>query len=136
MIQELNPPQSYSSPLTYTTGYVAFDHTHSLIIVSFRGSESFRNYLTFLNFPLIPIDLCTGCLSAKGYWTAWLDIRDDILKAAKETHEAYPSYKVVSTGHSLGGAIATLAVGDLRDQGHVVDLVSSSPSFSRDFILK
>jgi Lipase (class 3)/Lipase 3 N-terminal region len=126
---QLNVLGSHSSPLTDTSGYVAFDHTHRLIIVAFRGSESFRNYLTFLDFPLIPIDFCTGCLSAKGYWTAWLEVRDDILKAVKETHEEYPGYKVVSTGHSLGGAIATLAVGKLRDQGHVVDLVNNSPSF-------
>jgi alpha-beta hydrolase superfamily lysophospholipase len=50
-------------------------------------------------------------------------VRDEILKAVKETHEEYPNFKVVSTGHSLGGAIATLAVAELRDQGHVVDLV-------------
>lgn len=120
-----------SSTITDTSGYVAYDHTNSLIVVAFRGSESFRNYLTFLNFPLVPIDLCAGCFSAAGYWTAWLEVRDDILAAVDDTHSKHPDHKVVVTGHSLGGAIASMAVGYLRDQGHTVDLVSFQflPSF-------
>jgi len=95
-----------------------------LIIVAFRGSESFRNYRTFLDFPLIPIDLCAGCLGGKGYWTGWREVRDEVLDAVKRSHAEYPGFKVVVTGHSLGGAIATFAAAEVRDAGHIVDLVS------------
>lgn len=72
----------------------------------------------------MPIDLCLGCFSAAGYYTAWAEVRDDILHAVEETHGKYPDHNVVVTGHSLGGAIASMAVGYLRDHGHIVDLVS------------
>lgn len=75
--------------------------------------------------PLVPIDLCPGCFSAAGYYTAWAEVRDDILHAVESTHAKYPDHNVVVTGHSLGGAIASIAVGFLRQQGHIVDLVRS-----------
>jgi hypothetical protein len=34
----------------------------------------------------------------------------------------YPTFKLVATGHSLGGALASLAAGVLRSQGQTVDL--------------
>lgn len=37
----------------------------------------------------------------------------------------YPDYKLVFTGHSLGGALATIAAMVLRDAGHTIDLVCS-----------
>jgi predicted lipase len=36
----------------------------------------------------------------------------------------YPSYKIVTAGHSLGGAIAALVGTQLRNKGHIVDIVS------------
>ena len=36
----------------------------------------------------------------------------------------YPDYRVVTTGHSLGGAVAALLGTDLRNNGLVVDIVS------------
>jgi hypothetical protein len=34
----------------------------------------------------------------------------------------YPDFKIIATGHSLGGALAALAAGSLRSQGTTVDL--------------
>ncbi|KAE9971686.1 hypothetical protein EG328_005460 [Venturia inaequalis] len=126
-----------NSLLTDTSGYVAFDHTHKLIIVSFRGSESFRNYLTFVNFPLVPIDLCVGCLSAAGYYAAWQEVKNDILRTVEETHGKYPDHNVVVTGHSLGGGIASIAVGFLREKGHIVDLATfGAPRIGNEVLVK
>lgn len=46
------------------------------------------------------------------------------MHAVEETHRKYPDHNVVVTGHSLGGAIASMAAGYLRERGHIVDLVS------------
>jgi hypothetical protein len=41
------------------------------------------------------------------------------ITAAKAEH---PDFKIIATGHSLGGAMATLATGELRSAGMSVDL--------------
>jgi predicted lipase len=111
------------TPQTDNSGFVAIDHTHQTIVISFRGSESVRNYVTFFDTHLVPIELCPSCYSSSGYWRAWLEVREDVTTAAKQAHLQYPGYTLVVTGHSLGGAIATLAAADLRDNGAIVDLV-------------
>jgi thioesterase domain-containing protein len=42
------------------------------------------------------------------------------------TASANPGYKIISTGHSLGAAVATLAAAEFRNQGLSVDLVCFS----------
>jgi pimeloyl-ACP methyl ester carboxylesterase len=57
-----------------------------------------------------------------GFLTAWKEPRTQIISAIKAARTQYPSYKLVITGHSLGGAVATLAAADLRAQGIPADL--------------
>lgn len=45
---------------------------------------------------------------------------------------ANPSYRVVSTGHSKGGAVAAIAAAALRNMGYIVDLASTANSNNRD----
>jgi hypothetical protein len=45
-----------------------------------------------------------------------------VLDAVTKARAQYPSFKIIATGHSLGGALATLAAGVLRSQGLNVDL--------------
>lgn len=120
-----------SGGATDTTGYLATDTTNKIIVLSFRGSESVRNYLTDADFPLTTIDICTGCQGESGFWDAWSENRATILPSVTATVASYPSYKVVVTGHSLGGAIATFAAAELRNGGISVDLVSFSQSSAR-----
>jgi len=108
---------------TDVTGYVATDSTNQLIVVAFRGSETIANWITDLEFPLMPIDICEGCNGETGFWTSWSQARSEIFAAVATAVAANPTYKIVSTGHSLGGAIAAFAAADLRNSGYVVDMV-------------
>jgi alpha-beta hydrolase superfamily lysophospholipase len=105
------------------TGYVAIDSTNRNIVISFRGSLSVRNWLANVDFTAIPTDLCGDCKVHQGFWKSWLEARPGILSAVKAAAAENPGYGVVATGHSLGGAIATLCAADLRNSGYTVALV-------------
>lgn len=112
----------HSSIKTDITGFVATDTTNSLIVLSFRGSRSVRNWLTNVQFPVISTTICATCASSIGFWSSWLEAQTNVLSAIKTAQAQYPTFKVVATGHSLGGALASLAAGVLRAQGTTVDL--------------
>lgn len=114
-----------NSLVTDVTGFVATDSTNNLIVVSFRGSGSVRNYLTDFNFPIVSAsDICDGCHAFGGFYTAWTEARDGVLDAVKEAADANPAYKIVAVGHSLGGAVAVFAAAQLRNDGYAVELYS------------
>jgi hypothetical protein len=106
------------------TGYVGTDPTNKLIIVAFRGTASLDNWVTNLNYKTISTDLCNGCTAHGGFWQSWLDSRKDVRAAVKQLVRLYPNYKIAATGHSLGGAIASLAAAQLRNDGYNVALYS------------
>ena len=131
----------HSSLITDVTGFVAADDTNKRIVVSFRGSASIQNWIANLNFNAVDTDLCRGCTAHAGFWTSWREARTGVLNAVKTVAQAKPGYKIVATGHSLGGAIASLAAADLRKGGYSVALYTygapriASPTLS-DFISK
>ena len=107
---------------TDATGYVAYDPTHQVIVVAFRGSSSLKNWMTDFRFRHIKADLCDKCEVHRGFWTSWIESRDSVVPAVKLVLALHPKARVVVTGHSLGGAIAVLAAAELRKHGHWVDL--------------
>lgn len=104
------------------TGFVATDTTNKLIVLSFRGSRSVRNWITNIVFPAGATTICSDCLAHTGFWISWLEAQRNVMAAITKARAQYPDYKIVATGHSLGGALASLAAGAMRKQGITVDL--------------
>ncbi|KAF2403878.1 alpha/beta-hydrolase [Trichodelitschia bisporula] len=118
---------------TDATGFVATDNTNKVIVISFRGSVSLRNFITDFNFPLMRTSLCPNCQGSTGFWTSWVEARPQVLDAVKKGVASNPGYKIVATGHSLGGAMATFAAAELRNLGYNVDLCTfGSPRVGDD----
>lgn len=111
-----------NSLLTDVTGFVATDTTNKLIVVSFRGSRSIRNWITNVQFPVTPTTICSTCSGSLGFWNSWGEARQKVLAAVALGKSQFPDFRVVATGHSLGGALAGLAAGELRARGTPVDL--------------
>lgn len=98
-------------------GYVALDTARKEIVVAFRGSSGLRNWIADLTFLQVPCDYTTGCAVHSGFKIAWESIREYTLDFVETAVAANPGYTLVVTGHSLGGAVGTLAAIELRNLG-------------------
>ncbi|KAF2666673.1 alpha/beta-hydrolase [Microthyrium microscopicum] len=102
---------------TDVTGFVAVDNTNKLVVISFRGTDSDQNIITDTNLTRVNADLCPNCLVHQGFWESWIEARDNITASLNDTKKSNPTYEVIVTGHSLGGAIATLCAAEIRKGG-------------------
>ncbi|PVH91027.1 alpha/beta-hydrolase [Periconia macrospinosa] len=123
--------EKYSTPGTDATGFVAVDRTNHLIVVAFRGTASLLGWIIDFRFNRVPTTICDGCGAHQGFWDSWLSVRDAISNTVRDAVTENPGFSVVCVGHSLGGAIASLAAADLRNAGYNVTLYSfGGPRFA------
>jgi len=101
---------------TNTFGFVGYNAAHNEIVVSFRGTEptSLTNWISDLSFAKTDLEFSgvSGAHVHQGFYDAYNAVSQDVLNAVQALQSQYPSASVYFTGHSLGGAIATLATLD------------------------
>lgn len=93
--------------------YVGYNAEYSQIIVSFRGSTDLLNWINNLDATQTKYPYCDGCEVHSGFYSTWKSVKDQTLAAMYDLHKKYPKYEIVTTGHSLGGALSTLASVDV-----------------------
>jgi pimeloyl-ACP methyl ester carboxylesterase len=102
-----------------TRGFVGLDHRNAQIVVAFRGSDNLQNWLGNMLVVQTPYDSLSSCGPEckvhTGFLADYLTLRKSTRSAVLELLNAYPTYSIVATGHSLGGAMATLAAADLQE---------------------
>lgn len=117
-----------------TQGYVALDTTNKLIVVSYQGTSTKTNPIdifTDLDILQVQTTLCgtaktvEGCKVHAGFYEAMVESSKVVTPIVAAAVKAHPTFRVVSTGHSLGGAISVLLGVQLRNAGYIVDIVSS-----------
>ncbi|KAJ3608082.1 hypothetical protein NHX12_025132 [Muraenolepis orangiensis] len=130
--------------------FVALDHKREAILVAVRGTLSLKDVLTDLSAECenLPVDGVSGaCYAHKGMSQAARYIyrklvNDGILNQA---FSIAPEYKLVITGHSLGGGTASLLAILLRSSFPNLRCYAFSPpggllskalaDYSKDFVL-
>jgi len=121
---------TFENPKKNTFGYVGVMPTQdkkAVIVVSFRGTEktSMKNWLTNLNFGKDPFPgLATSIQVHQGFLGAYLDVQSQVLNAITKAQKACQDCRILLTGHSLGGALATIAAADLAVRKIGVDKLS------------
>jgi hypothetical protein len=106
---------SFTGETTGMGGFVAVDPARQAIVVAFKGSNSLRNWLANVLFGLSPCtNLAKNCKVHTGFQAAWAEISPAVLSALKSARAAHPTYSVIATGHSLGGAVANLFAATVR----------------------
>ena len=117
---------------------VHITHNHELksMYVSFRGSRTLMNFKTDMKLSLSNLDW-NGKESAKmprlipktakvhlGFEMVYSEMRLKILRELYPLTLKYPDYRVIFTGHSLGGSLSILAAVDFFDQHGMQDRIS------------
>jgi predicted lipase len=116
---------------TLDTGYViALDRPRRSVVLMFRGSRSAVNFGNILPAAVsapVATNLCRGCKAARAFIDTYETVRLPIAATIRAAINLNPGFKVVVTGHSLGGILSHLAALDLRIQNndYTVDLVST-----------
>ncbi|GET91253.1 lipase, putative [Leishmania tarentolae] len=102
----------YSNTSTGNLGYSGLDHDGKRIVVAFRGTYNTANWIQNLDFWLTPYPHpgCGKlCKVHGGFYEAYGSLRAQMIQDLLVMHSEYPFYTLFITGHSLGGAIASLA---------------------------
>ncbi|MGO4886210.1 lipase family protein [Anaerobacillus sp. MEB173] len=109
--QEVISLDSIAYPLA---GFII--ESSSEIIVAFRGTEEPIDVLADLDWVQVPFPFVSDSgRTDRGFTRDYQSVRKDVIKTLKNLH---PDKRLYITGHSLGGAVATLAALDIASNTH------------------
>jgi len=106
--------QSFTELITDTQGFIARDDIRKELVVAFRGSQQVANVFTDAEIMLVPFESPGvndpgGAYVHMGFLAAYNSVADNVLSVVEKQLEIHPGYSIVSTGHSLGAAIASIS---------------------------
>lgn len=111
---------------------VMISHTSEVIVLAYRGTTKFKQFIDEMQSVLFTPKVSGGIGNGKVqqyFKVAYDKISPCMIESMKEQISNYPNYNVSITGHSLGGAIASIAIADLTCMGIIKDKHSALYTF-------
>eukprot|EP00484_Ammonia_sp_Unknown_P024513 CAMPEP_0197026362 /NCGR_PEP_ID=MMETSP1384-20130603/6461_1 /TAXON_ID=29189 /ORGANISM="Ammonia sp." /LENGTH=379 /DNA_ID=CAMNT_0042455007 /DNA_START=32 /DNA_END=1171 /DNA_ORIENTATION=+ len=109
----------------YLQAFIGFDGKQSRIVISFRGTHNYEDWITDLEYKQIPYPNPTvaDAYVHEGFFNAYSEIRESGLLSSLQTLlSLHPNtHNLLITGHSMGGALAELCALDLVDNNIIAD---------------
>ncbi|KAI8322549.1 alpha/beta-hydrolase, partial [Martensiomyces pterosporus] len=103
----------WDTSIVSSFGYVAHRDDTQEIIVSWRGTTAVTDWIENITFDLESWpQQVTGSSVHTGFHAAYDAAADSIKNVVAGLVQQYPNYKIVLTGHSLGGAEAAIGAAD------------------------
>ena len=99
-----------------TYGFVGYNAPENQIIVSFRGSVNVANWISNIDFVKTNYKNVPGAQVHEGFYAAYAAVSTQVVAAVNSILAAQPTASFLFTGHSLGGALATFAGVDVKEQ--------------------
>ena len=95
-------------------GFIGTSEIEQAIYVVFRGSMTITNWLDDFETLMTSYPMCSQCSVHAGFYYSAQSVKDTVVQWVQQLQKQYPAYDVVVTGHSLGGALATLTAVSLH----------------------
>lgn len=104
---------------TDTTVYIIYEKAKNIIYISWRGTESFKDWITDSEINKVSAFNVNKMKVHSGFYNCYMSVRVRVLSALVRHYNTYNKPEIVVTGHSLGGALATLNIYDIIKSSHV-----------------
>jgi len=113
--KNFTPYKTFYDPSTHTFGYMGY--TDKDIVISFKGTDpkDIKNWITNLNFAKqTPYKKVPNAAVHEGFYSAYNSVSSQVTAGTKDLISIRRNANIYITGHSLGGALATLCAVDIK----------------------
>ncbi|MBQ6143100.1 MAG: lipase family protein [Clostridia bacterium] len=93
-------------------GYIDYNEKENAIFVTFRGTHGYDDIKTDIEFPKQKCSFLNNKEVHGGFLKAYNFFKEKLKKELTELVKKHKDAKIIFTGHSLGGALATLSALD------------------------
>jgi hypothetical protein len=99
-----------------TFGFVTYNAVDDQIVVAFRGTNGadFLNWMTNLVYYRVQYEDVPNTQVHSGFYTAYSAVQSQVRSALSNLIALHPTSQILVTGHSLGGALGTFAMLDIK----------------------